>query len=163
MAVLAKLAMGAAELYGEAVLKANDRMVQSLMDESKRWIRCMKVQSATFRALSEYHESVVARESSKNIVGAHGAEIARLQLTETLCDDGIKLDKNKAESLQILKRNVKERLRDAEKDNRELYRDSIPGTRSLPPSQGRRMVKLAPLKEALFPSSLSRPIFTNIK
>ena len=125
--ILAKLAMGAAELYGECILKANDRMIQSSMADSKVWVNRMKMQSATFRALAEFHESVVAREDATKMAGTHGIEIARLQLTEKLCDDGIAL--GKSDNLEILKRYIVERKRNAEKDNKELYRDLIPNPR----------------------------------
>ena len=120
--VLARLAMGACELYGEAILVAEDRMIKTQMEEYNSWTRNLKIQSATFRALAEYHQAMIAKETN-----SHGKELARLQLTEKLCDDGLEF--GRSENLQALKRIVQERITVATKNNNEIYREVIPNPR----------------------------------
>jgi len=120
--LLAKLAMGAAEYYGEAVLHANDRMIQSQMEDYRITLTKLKLQSACFRALSEFHESIKNRQERE-----FGNEIARLTLTEQLCLDGLKI--GKSEHLEVLKRVCKERNEVAKKDNSEIYRALVPNSR----------------------------------
>lgn len=150
--VLAKIAMGACELYGEAILVAEDRMIKTQMEEYNSWMRNLKIQSATFRALAEYYQALIARESK-----SHGKELARLQLTDKLCEDGLEF--GRSENLQALKRIVQERITAANKDNNEIYREVIPNPRALPGLSSHRIAKCLPLDESLLPSKLSQPIF----
>lgn len=154
--VLASLAMGAAELFGEALLHLQP--VRSRVTPASVWTTRLKCQSATYRALAEFHSSQTRRSQRE-----HGAEIARLRATDQLCGDGIRLaGKGSAETttLVALQKLVKQRLAEAERDNRELYRDIVP--RTLEPIVGRRMAKPTFVPEDYSSASLSRPIFTKL-
>lgn len=116
--VLAKLSMGAAELYGEALLFASERMVKSRMVDGVAWNRYMKFHSAVYRALAEYHEAKFARTVADNgkDVGFRGIEIARLIVAEKLTSDAIGLGKRQGSSLDdfsSLLRLIKQRRQEA--------------------------------------------------
>lgn len=153
--LLAKLAMAAAEYYGETVLHANDRMIQSQMEHWRIFVTKCKLQSATFRALAEFHECVREQHDQN-----HGNELARLSLTIQLCQDGLQI--GKSDHLELLKRFCSERKQLAKRDNDEIYRCLVPNPRILPSSPGHRMAKPLPLKDLLLPSSLTKPIFVDL-
>lgn len=157
--VLAKLAMGAAELFGEALLLADERTVRARTTKAGPWLARLKVRSATYRAQAEWHEAVAER-----LAGRHGREITRLRTTEKLCRDGLTLaGRGSTETVMLvaLLRLMLQRKEEAEQDNQELYRDVIP--RTLEPTPGHRVANPTFQEELFSPSSLSRPIFTNLK
>lgn len=158
--LLAKLAMGAAELFGEALLLGSERRVRSRTTRASPWLLRLKARSADFRAAAELHEAETIRRSDEP--GSHGVEIARLRATERLCDDGVSLAGRgscETTNLVALKRLATQRRIAAERDNQSLYRDIVP--RTLRPTPGHRMAKPTFPSEELSPSAF-RP-FTTLK
>jgi len=159
--VLAKISMGAAEIYGEALFSSQDRTVRAKMTDVEKWGAHFKAMSMLFRARAEYHESICARETAnKQGKPGHGLEIARLTMAESLCEQAIIFGNKRHVDLKViadLKRAVLERRNQAEEENDKIHQEKIPSAREVEPTRGQRMSKIVALKKNL--TTLSVPLF----
>lgn len=159
--VLAKISMGAAEIYNEALFSSQDRIVRAQMTNVEKWSAHFQAMSMIFRARAEYHESICAREgANKQGKLGHGLEIARLTMAEKLCEKAIIFGKQSYFDLKVideLKLAVMERKSQAEDENNNIHKEKIPSSREVEPTRGQRMSKIVPLKKNL--SVLPKPLF----
>jgi len=164
--VLAKIAMGAHEMYHKAWEGARARSVQGKID--KGWEDGLRQQALMFRAAAEYWEGLAAGAKAKEKGEGYGVEVARLGECLSYAERAIihggkcKLD---VTPVQQLKAACTERHQEAAADNKTIYLEGVPPGRSLPPVKSATLVKPLPLAASLtaapdtplFPSLLPRP------
>ena len=175
--LLAKIAMAASQLYGEALSYSQDAMVKSrLPNTSKAWGAHLKTMSINFRARAEWHQSNVEKIEYK-----YGLEIARLQFACSCCDEALKYQSETAiwasqtgairtagggvalsRNIKQLRSAISSRKSQAEQDNKDVFREIIPAEKDLEKIAGASMMtadKLPPLADGLDPKFLERSIF----
>jgi len=178
--LLAKIAAAAADLYNTALEYSQDPIIKGrLTNTSKAFGSHLKTVSILFRARAEWHQSRVCHADH-----AYPMELARLRFADTCCDEALKYQAETvtlssstgairttgggvalAREIQHLKNIVSARKVEAEKENKEIYLETIPDVKDLEkvvPASMMAPEKLPPLVEGLDPNSLQRPIFGSI-
>ena len=180
-ALLAKLATGAADLYGEALKHSQDLVLRARVPvASSGWGAHLKTMSMLFRARAERHEAEACWLRQE-----YGLEITRLRNASFMCDEAAKFQKEAeatnpgsaggvvwileggmglaSHEIDWLRRMVRQRRELAERDNDTVYSDKVPDISDLPSIPGQSMMTtLPPLDEELEPSMLQRPIFVGL-
>ena len=160
--VLAKISMGAAEIYNEVLLSSRYNSVRAHMTYVGQWGAHFKTMSIFFKARAVFHESVCAREgcirarANDNGHGKPGAgyglEIARLVMADSLCEQALLLAENASVDINMindLKQSIIERKGQAERENDSIHKEDIPSSHDLEPTRGQRMSKIFPLKKKI--------------
>mmetsp|Transcript_16438 Transcript_16438/g.33674 ORF Transcript_16438/g.33674 Transcript_16438/m.33674 type:complete len:403 (-) Transcript_16438:206-1414(-) len=184
-ALLAKIAMGAADLYGEALAQSQDLLLRARAPgASAGWGARLKAAAMLFRARAERHDAEARRAA-----GEYGAEVARLRQAEFMAEEAAKFQAEAEvtspgspvsatsavylheggmglakHEIDWLRRTVRQRREIAERDNATVYHEKVPNAKELGAIRGQSiMAKLPPLDEELWPASLKRPIFSQLQ
>lgn len=175
--LLAKIAMGCADLYDKALGFSQDNSLKAqLPNMTKSWGKHFKLCSMLFHSRAEYLSSRVEYRESH-----FGIEITRLTRCVEKCEEALKFSRQSGKTVQVygpeylstplpsmlklLLDSTKQRKIEAEKDNKAIYMDTIPKPKSLGPVQGSSVMKESNEDEVTFPSEfyqLERPIFSEL-
>eukprot|EP00742_Colponemidia_sp_Colp-10_P002769 GILJ01002959.1.p1 GENE.GILJ01002959.1~~GILJ01002959.1.p1 ORF type:complete len:715 (-),score=121.34 GILJ01002959.1:1127-3271(-) len=149
--LLSKLAMGASDMYEGVVNIAQRSPLSSIVE--RPWLNILSYQSMSFRAAAQYWQSVIAKESAAQTGNGYGVQIARLQLSLRYAEEALRMagamPSTVVEGLTKLHQTISSELFEVDKDNRQIYMESVPHPDSLPAIQ-----KISPVKIGAIPNDL---------
>ncbi|KAG0254085.1 pH-response regulator protein palA/rim20 [Actinomortierella ambigua] len=127
--VISRLAAQVADYYESAHEGATHSSMLTLF--TSPWTSQMQAKALHFNAVAQYRKSCECISQNK-----YGEEIARLQISEQLVNQGLELQRNLKDSvvndLKSLQAAIQRNLSRAEKDNDIIYLEAIPPAASLP-------------------------------
>ena len=144
---LCKLAMGCKSLFEDALSKAENAKIET----RSHWITILTVQRYSFEAAAFYWMAQVEHDIARDTGAGYGIEVARLVEALKLLDQAEKsTSKNKGsykgeedvmESVDILRKKIKEMHEASESDNNSVYMESVPDADSLKTIEAKVLVK----------------------
>eukprot|EP00602_Paraphysomonas_sp_CaronLab_P000755 CAMPEP_0185027374 /NCGR_PEP_ID=MMETSP1103-20130426/12346_1 /TAXON_ID=36769 /ORGANISM="Paraphysomonas bandaiensis, Strain Caron Lab Isolate" /LENGTH=1041 /DNA_ID=CAMNT_0027561333 /DNA_START=105 /DNA_END=3227 /DNA_ORIENTATION=+ len=162
-AIIAKLASQVGTFYEKAAHTCKERDVASTIDPS--WTHHMEFQRDSFRGVSEYWQSIAAKEVALSRATGYGEEITRLRRAESIVHQAVQVGTQKKLGRQVLSMaesvlaTIQRARVSAEKDNSTVYHDTIPDLSSLSPIVPVPMVKALPMSAL---STDEKPLFAGL-